>query len=141
MKTKIPPQEGNIVDTNGKVLGTHQGAFAFTIGQRQGIGVAYSEPLFVVKKDMTKNEIVVATASDAALYQSELYATQWQRIGETPPLPYEASAKIRYRQDDQACTVIEDESNPGNMKVVFSEPQRAVSSGQIVAIYNGDELM
>ena len=141
LKTKIPPKEGNIVDVNGKVLGRHQGAFAFTIGQRQGIGVAYSEPLFVVKKDMEKNEIVVATASDAALYQSELYATNWQRIGVVPPLPYEAMAKIRYRQDDQAATVTADENNTGNMKVSFSEPQRAVSSGQIVAIYQGDELV
>ena len=90
---------------------------------------------------MAKNEIVVATASDAALYQSELYATEWQRIGTTPPLPYEAAAKIRYRQDDQTAIVMPDESNISNMKIVFSKPQRAVSSGQIVAIYQGDELM
>lgn len=101
LKKQIPAKEGDIIDTSGKVLGKHEGAFGYTIGQRQGIKVAYSEPLFVVKKDVINNVITVGTASDAALYSKELIATDWRRIGNDYPLPLQAMAKIRYRQADQ----------------------------------------
>lgn len=132
LKKEIPVKEGDIVDTSGKVLGKHEGAFGYTIGQRQGLKVAYSEPLFVVKKDVVNNIITVGTASDAALYSKELIATERRRIGEAYPLPLHAMAKIRYRQADQEATLsIEN----GELRITFEEPQRAISSGQIVAVY------
>lgn len=87
----------------------------------------------MIKKDIPNNTLVVGTESEAGLYSNALFATEWHRIGEAPTLPLDAYAKIRYRQPDQRCTV---ENAEGSiMKISFIEPQRAVASGQIVAIY------
>lgn len=72
--------------------------------------MAYSEPLFVVKKDVVNNIITVGTASDEALYHKELIATERQRIGNEYPLPLHAAAKIRYRQADQDATIMRTEN-------------------------------
>lgn len=141
LKSQIEPKEGNIVNMEWKMLGKHQGAWWYTIGQRQGLGVAHSEPLFVIKKDVVSNTLVVGTESEAELYSKELVAIEWRWIGVAPALPLAANAKIRYRQADQACVISTDSSNPAAIHVTFSEPQRAVASGQIVAVYQGDELL
>ena len=80
LKQQIDPKEGDIIDMNGKVVGKHQGAWGYTIGQRQGLGVAFSEPLFVVKKDIAANILTVGTEGEAALYSHELIATDWRWI-------------------------------------------------------------
>lgn len=139
LKSQIEPKEWKIVNLDWETIGTHQWARGYTIWQRQGLWVAYSEPLFVIKKDIEHNVLVVGTESEAELYSNSLVATQWHRMGDTPLLPLHANAKIRYRQADQACTVTQDSENL--MKIDFQEPQRAVASGQIVAIYQWDELL
>lgn len=139
LKQQIEPQEGNIVNMKWEVVWKHQGARGYTIGQRQGLWVAFSEPLFVVKKDVTTNTLTVGTEDEASLYSNELYATQWQWIWKEYPLPLHAAAKIRYRQADQAMNISTDKN--GIMKIVFDESQRAVASGQIIALYQGDELL
>ncbi len=147
LKSQIEPKEGNIVNMEWKILGTHQGARGYTIWQRQGLGIAHSEPLFVIKKDVVSNTLIVGTESEADLYSKELAAIDRRRIGVAPALPLAANAKIRYRQADQACEVaaLQDDSTNSSstsaMRISFSDPQRAVASGQIVAVYQGDELL
>lgn len=77
---------------------------------------------------------MVGTENETALYSNELVATEWRRIGTTPTLPLEANAKIRYRQADQEAIISYYENN-NTMKISFKEPQRALASGQIVAVY------
>ncbi len=113
------------------------------------MGIAHSEPLFVIKKDVVSNTLIVGTESEADLYSKELTAIDRRRIGVAPALPLAANAKIRYRQADQACEVTalevaalqNDSTNTTSIRIAFSEPQRAVASGQIVAVYQGDELL
>ncbi len=139
LQSQIEPKEWNIVNLQGEKLGTHQWARGYTIWQRQGLWVAYSEPLFVIRKDIEKNLLVVGTESEAELYRNSLIATDWHRISPVPPLPLQAAAKIRYRQPDQDCTISATDNHL--MKIEFSQPQRAVASGQIVALYQWDELL
>jgi len=87
----------------------------------------------VIKKDIKQNILVVGTESEADLYSHELIATERHRVGTTPPLPLAAHAKIRYRQEDQEAVI--DINDVSTMKITFSKPQRAIASGQIVAVY------
>ncbi|MBP6910954.1 hypothetical protein KBC03_05195 [Patescibacteria group bacterium] len=101
----------------------------------------------MIKKDVVSNTLIVGTESEADLYSKELAAIDRRRIGVAPALPLAANAKIRYRQADQACEVaaLQDDSTNSSstsaMRISFSDPQRAVASGQIVAVYQGDELL
>lgn len=138
LAARIPRHEGNIVTTDGKVLGTHRGFEFYTIGQRGGLGVGGGTPLYVVERRPATNEVVVAMGEhDPALYKKELVATS---ITETMPgnLEKATMARIRYRQPLAACTL----RREGDvMQVTFDEPQRAVAPGQFVAFYCGEELL
>ena len=126
---------GNIVLKNGEILGKHTGLTNYTIGQRKGLGISYKEPLYVIKLDAKKNEVVVGSESD--LYSSELIATDlnWLAIDKIVE-PLELKAKVRYRAKEADCTVIPIENK--KVKVIFKEPQRAITPGQSVVFYDGD---
>ena len=95
--------------------------------------------MFIVKKNIEKNEIVVGTAFDLDLYSDTLHVQNFHFIGKNEyEFPFQAKAKIRYRQEDQACIIYKDENI---YRVVFGKPQRAIAQGQICAIYLGDELV
>ena len=95
--------------------------------------------MFIVKKNIEKNEIVVGTSSDLDLYGDTLYVQTFHFLsGIVPLFPFSAKAKIRYRQEDQTCTIYKDENI---YRVVFGKPQRAIAQGQICVIYQGDELV
>ncbi|MFA6522204.1 MAG: tRNA 2-thiouridine(34) synthase MnmA [Patescibacteria group bacterium] len=141
LKTRIPPQVGNIVTPTGEIVGTHQGFAYYTIGQREGLGVGGGEPMFVVEIRPSTNEIVVAREGDAALFASSASAINLSetnvgalRIGE--PL----LARLRYRQPLIACTI---ESLEPEVVIRFDEAQRAVAPGQFIAFYDlkGEELL
>lgn len=140
LQNDIAPRTGNIVTTSGEVIGTHEGVAFYTIGQRKGLGVGGMEPYFVVERRLSTNELVVAHEGDPALFSKSLTAAdvQWT-LGEAPPFPYTCAAKIRYRQSDQACTVVSALNE--TVLVTFDEPQRAVAPGQFVVLYQGDELV
>jgi tRNA-specific 2-thiouridylase len=130
----LPSQSGAIVHTlTGAVLGTHQGTFNYTIGQRRGIGISYPEPLYVTSLDTTTNTVYVG--SKEALLSRELQASCVNWILETPPVePFACLAKIRYNSPCAGAMVYPLPDN--KVKVVFDEPQPAITAGQVLGIYD-----
>ncbi len=139
LEKRLPKKPGNIMDTHGNVLGHHEGAFSYTIGQRKGINIGGGPALFVIAKDIANNTIMVGTESELELYSSGLTAIEWHWIGMPRAFPFTARAKIRYRQDDQDIECVQDGEN--RVRVRFLSPQRAITSGQTIAVYDGDELI
>ncbi len=129
------PKEGNIVLKDGTILGKHKGLINYTIGQRKGLGISYKEPLYVIKLDTQKNQVIVGTEQD--LYSKELIAneTNWLAIDELKE-PLKLKAKVRYRAKEAECTVYPIENE--QVKVIFDEPQRAITPGQSVVFYDED---
>lgn len=132
------PKKGNIVLTSGEVLGKHNGLINYTIGQRKGIGISFKEPLYVVKLDSAKNEVIVGTEKD--LYSNILYANElnWLIFDKTPD-KIECFAKIRYRAKEAKAKVYKEEE--GKVRVEFLEPQRAITKGQSVVFYDDDGIV
>jgi len=130
--------EGAFLDESGRRIGTHRGAEKYTIGQRRGLGVAAGERLYVVEKDMESNTVTLG--SDAALYRSSLLAGELNWIsGTVPDRPLRCKARTRYRQEEQWASV--DPLGEGRVRVVFDEPQRAITPGQAVVFYDGDKVL
>ncbi len=121
---------GDIVDKNGKVLGRHRGLPLYTIGQRQGLGLASGKRLFVTMLDAAANRLVVG--SEKELFSSQLAASGLNWISGSPPQEDEITARIRYRAQEVPVT-LEIENN--NARVTFREPQRAIAPGQAVVFY------
>ena len=120
------------------MLGNHQGAVCYTIGQRKGLGIALGTPAYVCGKDM-KNNTVTLGPNDA-LFSNGLIATDWNWIP-FPALtaPLRVTAKIRHSQSEQAATVYPEEN--GMARVEFDIPQRAITPGQAVVLYDGDMVI
>lgn len=136
----LPAQPGNIVDLAGNHKGTHQGLMYYTLGQRKGLGIGgegSGEPWFVVNKDLEKNELVVVQGeSHPALYSKSLEASEMNWVGGRPPArEFKCTAKFRYRQSDQDVMV---RVSQDRIFVRFAEPQKAVTPGQIVVLYQGN---
>lgn len=130
--------DGPIVDESGKVLGTHHGAVRYTTGQRKGLGIAAANPLYVTGKDMKSN--TVFAGPESALYADTLCANDINWISVEPPVEeLRVKAKTRYRQIEQWATVYPD--GPERIKLVFDEPQRAITIGQAVVLYDGDVVV
>jgi len=140
LEKKIKPKLWIVKDTSGKILWEHKWVFYYTIGQRKGLDIGWqAEPIFVVKKDLEKNEIIVGTQKDLNLYSYslEFYSIHflWKDDFE---LPLKAKCKIRYRQEDQDCELYKENDT---YKVKFDKPQRAIASWQICSIYLEDDLI
>jgi tRNA-specific 2-thiouridylase len=141
----LPAQPGEIRSLDGVLLGEHQGLMYHTIGQRQGLGIGGMSgrdeaPWYVAGKDLARNVLLVVQGNDhPALYSGALSARDLFWIGgDAPTLPLRCSAKVRYRQPDQACIV----SWHGDaFRVHFDQLQRAVTPGQSVVLYAGDECL
>ena len=132
------PRIGDIVLTSGKVLGKHQGFWNYTIGQRKGLGIAYPEPLFVVDIDADHNRVIVGTSADTFVPEALIHQVVWGGVidGLKGPLPVE----VKYRSSGRVvpATISPDEKG---VKVVFYEPQRAVTRGQSMVFYQGDSIL
>ena len=145
----LPAQGGNIVDVKGNIIGKHNGLMYYTIGQRKGIGIGNSkegtgEPWFVVDKNLETNELIVTQGDTAVLYSNGLIATDFNFIRNTQDeLPKKYTAKFRYRQTDVPVTISKytDDTNEEKYKVIFDEPQKAITLGQVVVIYDGEECL
>ncbi len=142
----LPAQPGAIETPEGRVIGEHHGAFYYTIGQRQGLGIGgdrsgSGEPWFVAGKDVARNVLIAVQGHDHPLLLSgQLHTAAPHWIAGAPPtLPLACKAKIRYRQLEEPCTVCADDS--GGLRVVFEKPQRAVTPGQSVVFYLGSECL
>lgn len=130
----IESQQGNFVDLAGKVLGKHDGTCFYTLGQRKGMGIGGpGEAWFVVAKNFDKNEVILAQGDDhPALYADGLTAVELNWLTDLPEGSFKCMAKVRYRQQEQACTVTVEE---GRAKVLFDQPQRAMTPRQSVVFY------
>ncbi len=128
---------GDFLDLDGNIVGRHNGAVSYTIGQRKGLGLAMGAPVYVCSKDMDKNTVTVGP--DEALFRRELLANDWNWFP-FPALtaPVRVKAKVRYRHTEQPATVYPEAD--GYARVVFDEPQRAITTGQAVVLYDGDQV-
>ena len=145
----LPAQKGDIYTDDGKKIGTHDGLMYYTLGQRGGIGIGGVKdrdeaPWFVLHKDLDNNRLIVGQGHDHPMLQStELTAYKLDWVVDAPAQlfaaeGYRCTAKTRYRQPDQACTVFALDETGNTIKVVFDEPQRAVTPGQSCVFYQDD---
>ena len=129
---------GDYLDLSGKVVGKHCGAVCYTLGQRKGLGIALGAPVYVCSKDMQANTVTVGPES--ALFATTLLADDWNWFpSEALTQPMRVMAKARYRHIPQPATVYP--MDDGGAKVVFDTPQRAITPGQTVALYDGDTVV
>jgi len=141
----LSPQPGDIETIEGIAIGKHDGLMFYTLGQRQGLKIgglknASETPWYVVKKNKERNVLIVAQGQDhPSLYANQLIASQVHWIECAPSLPLKAFAKTRYRQADQSCMI--ERVNETQYKIEFAEPQRAITPGQSVVFYQGDQCL
>ena len=144
----LPPRQGEIVLSDGRVLGTHDGIEHFTIGQRKGLGVAWSEPLHVVRLDGALNRVVVAPRSEAARPDALVGAVNWVSI-EPPTQPLEVEVQVRYRSGAVAALLTPlpateadaAAQRPHRCRLQFDEEQFSITPGQAAVFYAGDTLL
>lgn len=136
----VQTEPGEFITPEGEVVGRHDGAPFYTIGQRRGLGIGGAgDPWFVVDKDLSLNRVVVVQGENhPALYKEGLLANElnWISPNSLDTLPFACSCKVRYRQNDVSC-IIESIEN-GVAKVKFANPERAITPRQAVVFYKGD---
>ena len=136
--TGKPLEPGDFLNQKGEKLGTHRGAVCYTIGQRKGLGISLGEPVYVCGKDMAAGTVTLGP--NEALFSRSLVAEDWvffpfERLTE----PMAVTAKIRHSQFDQPAMAYPEDN--GQVRVVFDQPQRAISPGQAVVLYQGDTVI
>ena len=140
LKRALTPKPGEIITTEGNVVGRHDDAQAFTLGQRHGLRVGGGPAYYVVAVDVASGVVTVAPGADHhALFKQKLEAGEWHWVsGAAPAMPFYAQARIRYRQPLQEC-----EAHPTvqGYELRFAKPQRAVTPGQFAVLYDGDEVL
>ncbi len=134
---RLLAKPGEIVNTDGKVIGQHKGLAFYTIGQRQGMGVSSSQPLYVLKMETETNRLVVGFLSQ--LYRDNLTAgcINWV-AGQSPDSGLKVTARVRYRATEAKAVlqIVQD-----RVRILFDEPQRAIAPGQSVVFYQGDAVL
>ena len=142
----LPAQPGDMVSTDGTVVGRHDGLMYYTLGQRRGLGIGGrgdGRSWFVIGKDLPRNRLLVAQGEDHPLLYSTLCIAEdvtW--VGEAPAeigQPFRCTAKYRYRQTDQPVEVIREDE--GHLRIRSLVPQRAVTPGQSVVLYDGERCL
>ena len=137
-RTDEMPDSGAIVNTSGETVGAHSGIHRYTIGQRRGLGIAHEKPLYVVQIERARNQIIVGEADDLESSEFVAKGVNWVAFDE-PSEPVRANVKVRYRHDAAPATI---HAMPGShARIVFDEPQRAITPGQATIFYNGDEVV
>jgi tRNA-uridine 2-sulfurtransferase len=132
-------RDGEVVDAAGRALARHDGTFAFTVGQRRGLGVATGSRTYVIDVDAAANRVVVGPGELLARRGLLADRVSWVDGDPSSEGPFEAEVRIRYRGEDVPCVI---EPLPdARIRVEFRSPQRAVASGQSAVIYRGDELL
>ena len=137
-RSKKPPVLGNFVDTDGKVLGKHKGISAYTVGQRKGLGVSSTSPLYVSHIDTESGNVILCRENE--LYRTKVYAENCSYFaGNLPEEPFEATVSLRYTKKPGRATVT---ALPDNRVLIeFTEPQRAPAPGQSAVFFDGDDLL
>ena len=130
--------QGSYLDLQGNVVGTHKGAVGYTLGQRKGLGIALGAPMYVCAKDMTANTVTVGP--NEALFHRSLVAADWNWIAiDAVTQPLRVKAKVRSRMPEADATVYPEEN--GLARVEFDQPQRAITPGQAVVLYDGNTVI
>ena len=129
---------GEFVTEDGRVLGTHKGIIHYTVGQRRGLGLALPAPLYVKKKDVLNNRVILCPSENLFSHTLNAHSANWIAF-DTLTQQVKLTAKIRYGARETPCTVIPTGEN--TVRVEFSEAQRAISPGQSVVFYDGDMVV
>ena len=135
--TEQIPGQGELVDSQGEVVGKHDGIHRFTVGQRRGIGISAERPLYVISIDANRNQVVVGSADE--LLSSEFTAAGVNWIALDSPRPVRAEVRVRYRHEAAAATIAP--LADGRARITFDEAQRAITPGQATVFYRGDEVV
>lgn len=138
LQTGKRPVDGNFVDKQGNILGRHKGVIHYTIGQRKGLGISSTEPLYVCGICPKEGNVILGSNDD--LFSREANVSDFNWIsGEVPGGEFRCKAKIRYRQVEQWATVIP--TGTDTVHITFDEPQRAITPGQAAVLYDGDIVL
>jgi len=133
----LPKSEGDVLNTDGEVVGSHDGSYFYTIGQRHGLGISGGEPYYVADKDVRANTVTLATREDEDLYQKEIVITDINLIRDEK-VPSEVDVRIRYRQPLKIASIV---FEANRARLVFNESQEFVAPGQSAVFYNRDGKM
>ena len=144
----LPPRAGEIVLADGTVVGEHDGIEHFTIGQRKGLGVAWSEPLHVVRLDAAMNRVVVAPRAEAARCDCTVGAVNWVSLA-PPQEPIAVEVQVRYRSGAVAAQLTplpateadHAAGRPHRCRLEFAEEQFSITPGQAAVFYAGDRVL
>lgn len=141
LKNYIPPQSGSVVDERGDVIAAHEGQAYYTIGQRHGLKQGSGIPMYVTQRDARANTVTVVTGREhPSLFHSTLTAREVTWVAGTEPnFSQKVAAKIRYRQEDQSVRSLR--SHGDELSIAFDAPQRAITPGQSIVFYAGDEVL
>jgi len=132
------PKSGDVVTSHGKVVGTHAGLHHYTIGQRRGLGIADSQPLYVIGIESARNRVIVGYQDDLMSDEFNAGGVNWIAVDD-PTEPVVAEVRVRYRHKAAAATIIPLPDN--RARVTFAEAQRAITPGQATVFYRGDEVL
>jgi tRNA-specific 2-thiouridylase len=132
------PRSGEIVDTTGRVIGRHEGIHRYTIGQRRGIGIADEKPLYVVSINADQNRVTVGAAEHLLRSEFTAAGVNWIALDD-PSEPVRAEVRVRYRHTAAPATITP--LPDARARVVFDEPQRAITPGQATVFYRGEEVV
>lgn len=137
-RTSELPTGGEIVNTMGETVGTHTGIHRYTIGQRRGLGIANEKPLYVLQIEHARNQIIVGEAEELASSDFVAKGVNWVAY-DAPVEPVRAEVKIRYHHEPAMATIYP--LPDSRARIVFDEPQRAITPGQATIFYNDDEVV
>jgi tRNA-specific 2-thiouridylase len=141
----LPSEPGAIESAEGEHLGTHQGLPFYTLGQRAGLAIggrrgSLEQPWYVAHKDSERNRLIVVQGhGDARLWSRALRTERMHWLGEPPATAFRCAVKVRYRQPEQPATLEPDAQ--GCARIVFDDPQRAVTPGQYAVVYDGERCL
>jgi tRNA-specific 2-thiouridylase len=132
------PEGGEIVNTKGEKIGEHSGIHRYTIGQRRGLGIAHEKPLYVVQIERAKNQIIAGEKEELDCLEFTAKGVNWVAF-DAPGEPVRAEVKVRYRHEPAAATIYA--LPDARARIVFDEPQRAITPGQATIFYHGEEVV
>ncbi|HLW81126.1 MAG TPA: tRNA 2-thiouridine(34) synthase MnmA [Candidatus Acidoferrales bacterium] len=135
---ELPVESGEIVTTDGTVIGRHEGLHCYTVGQRRGLGFAAGRPVYVVELDRARNRVIVGDNEELFTSVCEVRDVNWASIA-LPAEPVRAGVKVRHRHEAASATV--EPLDATTARVRFDEPQRAITPGQAAVFYSGDLVL
>ena len=132
------PGSGEIVDRTGRVIGHHEGIHRYTIGQRRGLGIADERPLYVISLDANKNRVTAGSSEELLSTEFTAAGVNWIAF-DNPTESVHADVRVRYRHTAAPATITP--QNDGRARIIFDEPQRAITPGQATVFYRVDEVV